>query len=126
MKIAYEYVKIPNNDFVLLCSLLDEYLNDIVGGEIQRSQYLQYNLTDNIHDIVIAYEIKEGEKIPVGCGSFKRYIPEEGEGNLKETAEIKRMFIKMCIRDRFHTICEAARGGETDEYPVSISELSGN
>ena len=65
MKIAYEYVKIPNNDFVLLCSLLDEHLNDIVGGEIQRSQYLQYNLTDNIHDIVIAYEIKEGEKIPV-------------------------------------------------------------
>ena len=98
MKIAYEYVKIPNNDFVLLCSLLDEHLNDIVGGEIQRSQYLQYNLTDNIHDIVIAYEIKEGEKIPVGCGSFKRYIPEEGEGNLKETAEIKRMFIKEELR----------------------------
>ena len=34
LKIAYEYVKIPNNDFVFLCSLLDKYLNDdIVGGD---------------------------------------------------------------------------------------------
>lgn len=36
--------------FVLLCQKLDECLNDLVGGEKQRVQYVQYNTLDDIHE----------------------------------------------------------------------------
>lgn len=67
--------------FILLCKKLDEYLNDIVGGEKQRTQYVQYNTLEDIHDVVLI----ESNGNVVGCGSFKYYN--------NETAEIKRFFV---------------------------------
>lgn len=29
--------------FVMLCKKLDDYLNEMVGGEKQRQEYVQYN-----------------------------------------------------------------------------------
>jgi GNAT superfamily N-acetyltransferase len=71
-----------NKDFIELCNLLDTYLNDLVGGEANRSEYLQYNTLDDINDVVLAYE----NNYPIGCASFKYY--DEG------IAEVKRVFIK--------------------------------
>lgn len=73
--------------FILLCKKLDDYLNDAVGGEKQRAQYVQYNTLENIHDVVL---IEDEENI-VGCGSFRYYA--------HEVAEIKRVFV-----------CESYRG----------------
>ncbi len=67
--------------FIMLCKELDEYLNDAVGGEKQRSQYVQYNQLNHIHDVVL---ITENDKA-VACGSFKEYSC--------EAAEIKRVFV---------------------------------
>lgn len=36
--------------FEALCIALDQYLNEIVGGEKQRKQYMQYNLLDGCID----------------------------------------------------------------------------
>jgi GNAT superfamily N-acetyltransferase len=76
------YTDVNNRDFIELCHLLDDYLNDLVGGEENRSEYLQYNTLEDIHDVVLAYE----DKTPIGCASFKYYD--------KGIAEVKRVFVK--------------------------------
>lgn len=74
--------------FVLLCQELDVCLNELVGREKQRVQYVQYNTLDDIQDVVL---IMEGDKA-VGCGSFKHYD--------KEKAEIKRVFVNELFRGK--------------------------
>ena len=74
--------------FEELCHELDEYLNRVVGGEKQRSQYTQYNTLEDIHDVALIME--DGKA--VACGSFKEYEP--------GTAEIKRVFTKANYRNR--------------------------
>lgn len=80
MKIVYTDGK--NKDFIELCSLLDDNLNEIVGGEKQRKQYNQYNTLEKIHDVVLIYD----GMLAVGCASFKHY--DEG------IAEVKRVYVR--------------------------------
>ena len=80
------YTDGSNSDFIELCHSLDCYLNEITGGEENRSQYIQYNALDDINDVILVY--KNGE--PVGCAGFKYYD--------NETAEVKRVFVKMEYR----------------------------
>lgn len=72
--------------FINLCRELDDFLNEIVGGEKQREKYNQYNTLDDIHDVVLV--IDNGQA--VGCGSFKKYS--------ENAAEIKRVFVKKGYR----------------------------
>lgn len=81
-----KYTDGKDKDFVMLCELLDECLNEIVGGEKQREEYAQYNKLDYIHDVFVAYK----DETPVGCASFKSY--ETG------IAEVKRVFVKKDVR----------------------------
>ena len=74
--------------FIKLCHMLDESLNEIVGGEEKRAGFIPLNALDNIHDAIIAY--MDGE--PVGCASFKCFD--------KTTAEMKRVFIKKEFRGK--------------------------
>lgn len=84
----YNFVKTDgtNVDFINLCSELDNFLFEEVGGEKQREQYDQYNKLDSIHDVILVYH--NGEC--VGCGSYKFYD--------EETVELKRIFIKKSER----------------------------
>lgn len=77
-----KYTDGTNKDFILLCQMLDEYLNEVVGGEKQKTQYVQYNTLESIHDVLIIYE--EGKAI--ACGSFKEYEP--------HVAELKRVYVR--------------------------------
>lgn len=84
----YEYTNGSNKDFVELCHELDAYLNNIVGGEENRTQYIPYNALDDIDDVFVIYD---GDKA-AGCASFKRYND--------ECAEVKRVFIRNEYRGR--------------------------
>lgn len=77
-----------NRAFIELSHLLDDYLNNLVGGEENRSEYLQYNTLNDIHDVILAYDNNN----PIGCASFKHY--DEG------IAEVKRVFIKKEYRGK--------------------------
>lgn len=77
-----------NQDFIRLCHLLDDYLNEISGGEEQRKQYIPYNSLADIHDVIVAYD---GD-ITVGCASFKFFAP--------GIAEVKRVFVKQDYRKK--------------------------
>ena len=78
----FEYTDGCNKDFVELCHELDKFLNELVGGEENRAEYIQYNKLEDIHDVVIAYD----GNVPVGSASFKKYDD--------ENAEVKRVFVK--------------------------------
>ena len=78
----FEYTDGCNKDFIELCHGLDNFLNELVGGEENRIEYLQYNKLDDIHDVILAYD----NDIPIACASFKRYD--------EECAEVKRVFVK--------------------------------
>jgi len=82
----FVYTDAHNDDFVLLCHELDDFLNRLVGGEENRSQYLPLNSLQDIHDVIIAYD----DDIPVGCASFKRFE--------EDTVEVKRVFVKKSYR----------------------------
>jgi len=71
-----------NQDFIMLCHMLDDYLDQIVGCENNRLQYLKYNTLEDIHDVIIAYD----KGIPIGCASYKLFK--------NEIAEVKRVFVK--------------------------------
>lgn len=78
----FEYTDGRNQHFIRLCHSLDDFLNDLVGGEENRAQYVPYNALDDIHDVIVVYD----EDNPVGCASFKKYN--------NECAEVKRVFIQ--------------------------------
>ena len=84
----YQYTDGTDPDFITLCQLLDENLNELVGGETQREQYKQYNTLDSIHDVLLLYE----EGVPIGCASFKYY--DDG------VAELKRVFLRKDYRGK--------------------------
>lgn len=77
-----------NPDFIELCRDLDIFLNELVGGEENRAEYIPYNRLCDIHDAIVAYD---GE-IPVGCAAFKKYDD--------ECAEVKRVFIRREYRGK--------------------------
>ena len=71
-----------NKDFIMLCTMLDNTLDEIVGGKKQREHYVQFNSIQDINNVVVIYY----KDTPIGCGGFKRYST--------ETAEIKRVFVR--------------------------------
>lgn len=84
----FVYTDGENSDFIELCHALDGFLNELVGGEENRAEYIPYNRLDDIHDVFIAYD----DNIPVGIAGFKKYDD--------ECAEVKRVFIKREYRGR--------------------------
>jgi GNAT superfamily N-acetyltransferase len=80
--LRFEYTDTVSPDFLLLCGELDLSLNEQVGGEKNRSEYIQLNHLKDIKDVIIAYD----NDIPVGCASFKQFD--------EECAEVKRVFLR--------------------------------
>ena len=88
MGMHFKYTDGKDQDFIELCHGLDDFLNELVGGEENRAEYIPYNQLDDIHDVIVAYD----GNIPIGCASFKRYD--------EECAEVKRVFVKQGYRGR--------------------------
>ena len=84
----FVYTDGANTDFIELCHDLDDFLNEIVGGEENRSEYIPYNQLDDIHNVIVVYD----NDIPIGCAAFEEYDA--------ECAEVKRVFIKADYRGR--------------------------
>ena len=82
----FKYTDGRNNDFIALCKELDIFLNGIVGGEENRTEYIRYNQLEDINDVVVAYD----NNTPVGSVNFKKYDD--------NCAEVKRVFIKKNYR----------------------------
>ena len=75
-----------DNDFQELVRELDNELKKRDGEE--HLFYSQFNKTDNIKYVIIAYE----HEIPIGCGAIKAYS--------SEIMEVKRMYVKISNRGK--------------------------
>ena len=75
-------------DFADLCRALDEFLNQVAGGEQNRAAYLPHNTRDDIHDVILAYD---GARA-VGCAALRRLDDRR--------AEVKRVFVRPEYRGR--------------------------
>ena len=84
----FVYTDGSSPDFIELCQELDNFLNELVGGEENRAEYILYNQLDDIHNVIVAYD----DDIPVGSVSFKKYDD--------ECAEVKRVFVKEEYRNK--------------------------
>lgn len=78
-----EFIATKNSDtrFVELCSMLDNYLNGIMGKDIQQEKYNKHNELVDIDDVIL---LVDGEKL-IGCAGLKRVNT--------ATAEVKRVFV---------------------------------
>lgn len=85
-ELEYCTVDGEDSDFAYLCEKLDANLDELVGAKFQRSQYVQYNKRDSIHDVIVIY--RDGN--PVACGGFKHYD--------EEHAELKRIYVDPSCR----------------------------
>ena len=72
--------------FAEMCRALDRYLNDLVGGEQQRKQYVQYNSPQAVTDVFLLLDDEQ----TAACAGFKRFN--------HSTAEVKRVFTKSVYR----------------------------
>lgn len=70
-----------SQDFNSLCKMLDDYIDELAGGRDKRAEYIQYNTTEDINNVLVAYD----DGTPVGCMGYKYY----SDG----VAEIKRVFV---------------------------------
>lgn len=77
-----------NKDFIYLCSELDVFLNNAIGGENKREKYKKYNYLDTMDVVVVAYY----EGVAVGCGALRKFTDNE--------IELKRLFVKKEYRGK--------------------------
>lgn len=77
-----------NEDFQRFYLETEEYYSQIVGGKDKRSAFVPFNLSQNITDVLIAYD---GEKA-VGCAGLKRYSDTD--------VELKRVWVDPECRGR--------------------------
>lgn len=101
--VRLQFVHTDGSDkaFISLCHALDGFLNELVGGEENRAEYVPYNAPDDIHDAIVIYD---GD-CPIGCAGFKKYDD--------TCAEVKRVFIRqeyrgLGISHRLMSLLEAA------------------
>lgn len=82
MNLRFEYTNGSSENFIALCHSLDDFLNEIAGGEENRAAYISHNKFDDIHNVIIVYD----NDLPIGCVSYQKYDD--------NCAEVKRAFIK--------------------------------
>lgn len=85
-EITLKQIDFDNEDFIILCDELDQFLNEAIGGESIREKYKKFNHLDTMDYVIAAYD--EGK--PVGCGALRKYSLED--------IEVKRVFVREAYR----------------------------
>lgn len=80
--IRYKWTDAENADFRRFYLITEEYYNSLVGGQCNRSDFIPYNLSDSIHDVLIVYI----NDTAAACAGLKRYSDRD--------VEIKRVWVE--------------------------------
>ena len=75
-----------DSDFIENCYLLDLDLDRRLGRVVERKQYHQYNLLDDIKEAVVVYS---GDEV-VGAGALREYTYDD----IENAVELKRIFVR--------------------------------
>ena len=86
--VIYRFTDGSDKDFEYFYRKTEDYYSSIVGGVKNRADFVPYNISEMITDVLIAYD----EDKPVGCTGLKRYSDND--------AEIKRVWVEEEYRGR--------------------------
>lgn len=84
--VDFKWTDGKDEDFKKFYIITEEYYNKLVGGPDKRTEFIPYNLSDNIRDVVIAYQ--NGR--PIACAGLKGYSPSD--------VEVKRVWVTPASR----------------------------
>ncbi len=88
MKITYEWTDGNHPAFRHFYAVTEAYYSRIVGGRENRADFVPFNASAGIHDVLLAFA--DGQ--PVGCAGLKRYSDAD--------AEVKRIWVEPEYRGR--------------------------
>lgn len=84
--IKYIWTDGTHEDFQRFYRITEDYYSSIVGGADRRKSFMPYNISESIHDVVIAYADNEA----IACAGLKRYSEQD--------AEVKRVWVEPAYR----------------------------
>lgn len=84
----YKWTDGTNVDFVNFSSDMENYYNELVGGENKRKGFIPYNALSDIHDVLVVYDADSA----IACAGFREYD--------KDSVEIKRVWVSEKYRGR--------------------------
>lgn len=80
--IEYLWTNGMHEDFQRFYLITENYYSEIVGGEEHRKSFIPFNISDAIHDVIIAYM----DGIAIGCAGLKKYSESD--------IEVKRVWVE--------------------------------
>ncbi|MDE7367364.1 MAG: GNAT family N-acetyltransferase [Lachnospiraceae bacterium] len=80
--IEYLWTNGMHEDFQRFYQITENYYSEIVGGEEHRKSFIPFNISDAIHDVIIAYM----DGIAIGCAGLKKYSESD--------IEVKRVWVE--------------------------------
>lgn len=87
MELDYKWTNGTDKDFQKFYQITENYYNEIVGGINNRKSFVPYNISDNIHNVIITYL----NGYPIACAGLKEYS--------KSDVEMKRVWVEPKYRN---------------------------
>lgn len=74
-KAVYKWTGPTNEDFQRFYLITEAYYDSLVGGKSNRVGFVQYNISESIQDVLIAYI----NDTAVACAGLKKYNESDAE-----------------------------------------------
>lgn len=87
MELDCKWTDGTNRDFERFYQITEDYYSKIVGGINNRKSFVSYNISSNIHNVIIAYL----NEYPVACAGLKEYSG--------SAVEMKRVWVEPQYRN---------------------------
>lgn len=87
MELDYKWTDGTDQDFEKFYQITENYYSKIVGGINNRKSFVSYNISDNIHSVLITYL----NEYPIACAGLKEYSESD--------VEIKRVWVEPKYRN---------------------------
>ena len=89
MPLRFIWTNGDNEVFRHFWSVTEQYYSEIVGGEANRKQFIPYNLSSAVENVLLVYR----DDRAVACAGLKRYSDTD--------AEIKRVWVEPACRGQY-------------------------
>lgn len=87
MELDYKWTDGTDQDFEKFYQKTENYYSKIVGGINNRKYFVPYNISGNIHNVIITYL----NECPIACAGLKKYSESD--------VEIKRVWVESKYRN---------------------------
>ena len=110
MELSFRWTDGHDPDYQSFWLKTEEYYNQLAGGAENRTAFVQYNISESITDVLIAYD----GNTAIGCAGLKPYSGSD--------AEVKRVWVEPSFR-RNHISLEMMGLLEKKALEIGFSRL---